>query len=102
MIARSPFYFLAVKLISYYHFYITNFTKVLWMCQFLLIAISMVVSVNSNINIFDKNFNSFIQIQILYFNSKLVFGIAAGCLMRLGNIKKLTCWHPKLVVIVII
>ena len=86
MIARSPFYFLAVKLISHYDFYVTNFTNVLWMCQFLLIAISMIVSVNSNINIFDKNFNSLIQIQILYFNSKLVFRIA-GCLMRLGNIK---------------
>ena len=52
------------------------------------------VSVNSNINgpsinIFDKTF-------------VLVFTIAADCLMRLRNIKKLTCWHQKVLVILII
>ena len=52
----------------------------LWMFQFLLIAIS----------------KFFIKTSIL------VFKIVAGCLVGLGNIKKLTCWHPTLVVILII
>ena len=34
--------------------------------------------------------------------SILVFTVAAGCRIRLGNIKKLTYWDAKLVVIQII
>ena len=29
--------------------------------------------------------------------SFLVFTIAVDCVMMSGNIKKLTCWHPKVV-----
>ena len=43
-----------------------------------------------------------LQSTFLIKTSILVFTIAAGCLMRLWNIKKLTCWHPKVVVILII
>ena len=53
---------------------------VLLMFQFLLIAISMVL-----------------QSIFLIKTSILVFAIAADYLMSSGNIKKLTCWHPKLV-----
>ena len=58
---------------------------VLFMSQFLLIAISMVI-----------------QSIFLMQTSIFVFAIAAGCFMRLGNIKKLTYWHPKVEVILII
>ena len=34
--------------------------------------------------------------------SIVTFAIAVGCLVRLGNIEKLTCWHSKVVVILII
>ena len=46
--------------------------------QFLEIAISMVL-----------------QSIFLMKTSILVFTIAVDCVMMSGNIKKLTCWHPK-------
>ena len=81
--ARSPVDFTVLILISNYPFYVTNCN--LFTFQFLLIAISMVV-----------------QPIFLIKSSILVFTIAAGCLIRLGNIKKLTCWDATLVVIQII
>ena len=61
-------------LISYYNFHFTNCNEV---------SVNVSGSVNGNItgrsiNIFDNNFN-------------LVFTKAVGCLLRLRNIKKLTC-----------
>ena len=58
---------------------------VLLMFQFLLIAISMVL-----------------QSIFLIKTSILVFTIAVDCVMMSGNIKKLTCWHPKVVEILTI
>ena len=58
---------------------------VLLMFQFLLITISMVL-----------------QSIFLIKTSILVFTIAADCVMISGNIKKLTCWHPKVVEILTI
>ena len=58
---------------------------VLLIFQFLLKAVSM-----------------FLQSMFLINSIILVFTIAAVCLMRLGYIKKLTCWNPKKVVILII
>ena len=89
VIAWSPVYFIVLMVILYYHFYVTNCTNNLHS-----VDVAFSVSVNSNINgpsinIFDKT-------------SILVFVIAAGCLMRLGNIKKLTCWHQKVVTILTI
>ena len=83
IIARLPVDFTVLILISNYPFYVTNCN--LFTFQFLLIAISMVV-----------------QPIFLIKTSILVFTVAAGCRIRLGNIKKLTCWDAKLVVIQII
>ena len=58
---------------------------VLLMFQFLLVAISMVL-----------------QSIFLIKTSILVFTIAGSCLMMLENIKKLTCWHPPKVVLILI
>ena len=58
---------------------------VLLMSQFLLIAILMVL-----------------QSILLIKTSISVLAIAADCLMTSENIKKLTCWHPKLVAILAI
>ena len=58
---------------------------VLLMLQFLLIATPMVL-----------------QSIFLIKTTLLVFAIAAGCLVKLGNVKNLTFWHPKVVVILII
>ena len=57
---------------------------ILLMFKFLLIAISMVLQSKLSIK-----------------TSIFVSTIAAGCLMMLGNIKKLTCWHPKVLVILV-
>ena len=57
---------------------------VLLMFQFMLIAISMV-------------FQSIFLIKTFI----LVFTISADCLMRSGNIKKITCWHTKVVEILV-
>ena len=83
IIARSLVDFTVLILISNYPFYVTNCN--LFTFQFLLIAISMVIQPIFLIKI-----------------SILVFTIAAGCLIRLGNIKKLTYWDATLVVIQII
>ena len=87
IIARSPVCFIVLM-----HIYIIIFMLlialtiyVLLMFQFLLIAISIVLQ-----SIFLKK------------ASILVFRIAAGCLMMLGNITKLTCSHPKVMVILTI
>ena len=79
VIARSPGHFIVLMLISYNHFYVTNYTNT-------LCSVDVSVSVNSNINcpsinIFDKNFSFSIT-------------IAADCLTMSENIKKLPCWHP--------
>ena len=58
---------------------------VLLMFQFPLVAISMVL-----------------QSIFLIKPSILVFTIVADCLMMPGNIKKLTCWYPKVVEILTI
>ena len=55
VIARSPVYFIVLKLILYYHFYVTNCNNNLWSGD-----VSFTVNSNINgpsINIFDKNFN---------------------------------------------
>ena len=83
IIAWSPVYFIVLILILYYNFYATN-------CN--LFSVDVSVSVNSNITS---------QSIFLIKTSALVFTIAAGCLTRLGNIKKLTCWHSKIVVTMI-
>ena len=78
--ARSPFHFIVLMVISYNHFYVTNYTNT--SC-----SVDVSVSVNSNmdgpsINIFDNFF---------FYNSS-----------RSKNVKKLNCWHPKEVTILII
>ena len=83
IIARSLVDFTVLILISNYPFCVTNCN--LFTFQFLLIAISMVIQPIFLIKI-----------------SILVFTIAASCLIRLGNIKKLTYWDATLVVIQII
>ena len=82
VIAWSPGCSIVLMLISYNHFYVLIVLMLyVLLFQFLLIAISMVI-----------------QSMFLIKTSTLVFTIAADCLMS-GNfyVKKLTCWHPKVV-----
>ena len=83
----SHVYLIVLMLISYKHFYVTN-------CTNNLCSVHVLVSVNSNIDCGSIN--------ILIKSSTLVLTRAAGCLRKSGYIKKLTCWHPKVVVILII
>ena len=87
VIAWSTGYFVVLMLISYSHFHVTNCSHlyVLLMFQFLLIAISMVL-----------------QSIFLIKTSILVVTVTADCLMMPENIKKLTCWHPEVVQILLI
>ena len=80
VITWSPGYFIVLMLTL-----IALTLYVLLMFQFLLTAISVVL-----------------QSIFLIKTSILVFVIAADCFMMSGNIKKLTCWHPKVVEILTI
>ena len=87
VIAQSPGYFIVLMLISYNHYYVNN-------CTDTLCSVDVSVSFNSNINV--PSINIFDKTSIL------VFTIAVDCVMMSGNIKKLTCWHPKVVEILTI
>ena len=82
IIAWSPVCFIVFMLISYSHFYVTNCTNNLCSVD---VSVSMVL-------------------QSIFLMKTLIlhFTIASGCLLRLGNIKKLTCWHPKVAAILLI
>ena len=55
LIARSPGYFIILMLISYNHFYVTNYTNT---SCFVDVSVSVNSSINGSlINIFDKNIN---------------------------------------------
>ena len=55
LIARSPSYFIILMLISYNHFYVTNYTNT---SCFVDVSVSVNSSINGPlINIFDKNIN---------------------------------------------
>ena len=55
LIARSPGYFIILMLISYNHFYVTNYTNT---SCFVDVSVSVNSSINGPlINIFDKNIN---------------------------------------------
>ena len=88
--ARSPVYFIVLMLISYCHFYVTNF-QITNLC-----SIDVSFSVNNNIK------GPSINVFFFFLNLILVFRITEGCLLRLGNIKKIICSHLKVVVILTI
>ena len=87
VIARSLVYFIVLMLISYNHFYVTNCTNTLCYVD---TSVSIESNTNSHsINIFDKSFNF-----SLYNSSRLTHEVR--------KFQKLTCWHPKVVVILTI
>ena len=79
IITWSLVYFVVLMLISYNHFYYTDYT-------INLCSVDVSISFNSTIN--------GLSINILI--------IAAGYLVRFRNMKKSTCWCPKVVVILVI